>query len=163
MSALDRWLLPVRESTPATSATFATSGRWGTDQVAEVANVATRGGPLPCMNWNAEDWQGFFDERAAILEYDHELPRAEAERRALECTIVEWLNRNPEPSDPGKCAWCEKSETPGAVVVPCGTEDHTWLHPDCWEPWHRKRWAKAESNILSALGTERSPTPNPGI
>ena len=33
--------------------------------------------------WSPEDWQVFFDERAAILEFDGGLPRAEAEARAF--------------------------------------------------------------------------------
>lgn len=34
------------------------------------------------MGWNEEDWRVAFDERAAILEYDAGLSRAEAERQA---------------------------------------------------------------------------------
>lgn len=34
--------------------------------------------------WDEEDWQAAYDERAAILEYDEGLPRAEAERLAAE-------------------------------------------------------------------------------
>jgi hypothetical protein len=44
--------------------------------------------------WTAEDWQAFFDERAAIAEFDGGLPRAQAEGRAFACCVVEWLNRN---------------------------------------------------------------------
>jgi hypothetical protein len=32
--------------------------------------------------WSEEDWQALFDERAAILEYDGGIPRAEAEASA---------------------------------------------------------------------------------
>ena len=35
--------------------------------------------------WSPDDWQVFFDERAAILEFDGGLPRAEAEARAFAC------------------------------------------------------------------------------
>src|SRR5258706_6821682 len=44
--------------------------------------------------WSAEDWQVFFDERAAIAEFDGRLSRAQAEVRAFACCITEWLNRN---------------------------------------------------------------------
>src|SRR5262249_15265322 len=47
--------------------------------------------------WSAEDWQVFFDERAGIAEYDGGLPRAEAEKRAFDCCVAEWINRNPTP------------------------------------------------------------------
>ena len=43
--------------------------------------------------WSAEDWQVYFDERAGIAEFDGGLPRAEAEARAFECCVVEWLTR----------------------------------------------------------------------
>ena len=51
--------------------------------------------------WSAEDWQAYFDERAGIFEFDGGLPRAEAEARAFECCVVEWLNRNPAYSPAG--------------------------------------------------------------
>jgi hypothetical protein len=49
-----------------------------------------------CDGWSAEDWQVSFDERAGIIEFDGGLPRAEAEARAFDCCVVEWLNRNPD-------------------------------------------------------------------
>src|SRR5262249_44224326 len=51
----------------------------------------------------AEDWQVFFDERAGIIEFDGGLSHAEAEAKAFDCCVVEWLNRNPAPSPPGRC------------------------------------------------------------
>ena len=45
-------------------------------------------------------------ERAGIAEFDGGLPRAEAETRAFECCVVEWLNRNPVCSPPGRCLDC---------------------------------------------------------
>lgn len=50
--------------------------------------------------WSADDWRGFFDERAGIAEFEGRQPRAQAEAQALECCTVEWLNRHPEPSEP---------------------------------------------------------------
>jgi hypothetical protein len=32
--------------------------------------------------WTGEDYENFFEERAAILEYEHDVPRKEAEARA---------------------------------------------------------------------------------
>lgn len=73
------------------------------------------------------------------------------ERRA--CCVVEWLNRHPAPSPPGRCAWCGRPESPGAVVLPFGTEPgtHTWLHAECWPAWHQARRADAIA-ALSGLG-----------
>ena len=50
--------------------------------------------------WSPEDWQVFFEERAAILEFDGRVPRAEAELRAFAYCLTEWINRNPTPSPP---------------------------------------------------------------
>jgi hypothetical protein len=55
---------------------------------------------------SAEDWQVFFDERAAIAEFDGGLSRAEAEARAFACCVAEWINRNRAPSAPGQCLAC---------------------------------------------------------
>jgi hypothetical protein len=58
--------------------------------------------------WSAEDWLLFFEERAAIAEFDGRLSRTEADAQALACCIVEWLNRNPTPSAPGRCVGAAK-------------------------------------------------------
>ena len=78
----------------------------------------------------AEDWRAFFHERASIAEFDGGLPRTEAEGRAFECCVIEWLNRNPAPSAAGQCGRCGRAETRDAVVLPFGTEPgtHAWLH-----------------------------------
>jgi hypothetical protein len=56
--------------------------------------------------------------------------------------------------------WCGKPESLGAMVVPFWTEPgtHTWLHSECWSPWHRARRAKA----ASALGLTNDPDPTSG-
>jgi hypothetical protein len=106
-------------------------------------------------SWSAEDWLLFFEERAAIAEFDAGLSRAEAEAQALACCIVEWLNQHPAPSAPGRCAWCGKAESRSAVVLPFGTEPgtHTWLHTECWSNWHRARKTDAIA-ALGAMGIE---------
>ncbi len=51
-----------------------------------------------CKNasrWDAEDCQAYFEERAAIREYDGGLPRDEAERLAFEDTVTHWFVLNP--------------------------------------------------------------------
>src|SRR5262245_42198798 len=64
----------------------------------------------PIQAWDPVDWQAFFDERAGIAEYDGGLPRAEAEARAFDCCVTEWLLRNPIDSSPDRCFECGKSE-----------------------------------------------------
>jgi hypothetical protein len=101
---------------------------------------------------DAEDWLAFFDERAGIAEYDGQQTRKQAEATAGECCVIEWLNRHPEPSDPDRCAGCNK---PGSqcLVVPflAGDGSHTWLHPECWEAWHQARRREAVA-ALDRLG-----------
>ena len=64
---------------------------------------------------------------------------------------MEWLNRNPEPSAPGRCARCRSERTWNAIVVPFGVgEAHTWLHPECWPAWHQARRANAVAALIAA-------------
>ncbi len=100
--------------------------------------------------WAVEDWQSFYDERADIAEFDGDQTRAEAEARAFECCIVEWLDQHPEPSDPEHCAWCGAAETSDACVVPYGTNPvgSAWLHPGCWDAWYQERHRKAASALM---------------
>ncbi len=117
----------------------------------------------PVGDWTAEDWQTFFDERAGIAEFDGGQTRANGEAVAFECCIVEWLNRHPERSDPDRCAWCEKPDRDGHAVVPFGTESHghSWLHPECWNPWHENRREGARQ-ALAAMGLETLPKGSKG-
>ena len=105
-----------------------------------------------CSSWDATDWQAFFDERAAMAEFDGKASRPVAEGRAFQACIVEWLNRHPPSSlsPPDRCAACGKMEAHGASIVPFGTSAHVWLHPTCWRGWHHKRITDAET-ALKAL------------
>ena len=104
-------------------------------------------------DWTAEDWRVFHEERAGIAESDGGQTRAEAEALAFDCCIVEWLNRHPELSDPGRCARCGKPDRDGHAVVPFGTESHghIWLHPECWNDWSQDQRQKAQE-ALSPMG-----------
>jgi hypothetical protein len=72
----------------------------------------------PVNGWSGEDWLAFFDERAGIAEFDGGLPRAEAEARAFACCVVEWLNRNPVRSHPGRCLGCGGAERAHDPLLP---------------------------------------------
>ena len=95
--------------------------------------------------WTAEDWRTFFDERAAIVEFDGGLSRAQANAHALEYCVIEWLNRNPAQSVPGRCLGCGDGNRRGDPLLPFGTETsgHVWLHGTCWPEWHQLRRAEA--------------------
>jgi len=109
--------------------------------------------------WSGEDWLAFFDERAGIAESDGGLPRQEAEARAFEFCIVEWLNRNPAWSLPGRCLGCGEAEHPHDPLLPFGIEPtgHAWLHSRCWPAWHTGRKAEAVA-ALAKLGITTSRT-----
>jgi hypothetical protein len=113
-------------------------------------------------SWSTEDWRVFFGERAGIAEFDGGLPPTKAEALAFAACVTEWLNQHPVPSAPGRCAWCGRPESPGAMVVPFGTEPgtHTWLHAECWPDWQRARSAEAANGaavmVGSATGADRA-------
>jgi hypothetical protein len=75
-------------------------------------------------------------------------------RPTSEACIVDWLNEHPEPSAPGRCAWCSRPESIAAMVLPFGTDPgtHTWLHADCWPAWHKARRERAAATLLSTAG-----------
>lgn len=109
--------------------------------------------------WSALDWLAFFEERAGIGAFDGGPPRKEAEARAFACCVVEWLNRNPVCSPPGRCLGCGKAEHAHEPLLPLGTENsgHAWLHSRCWSAWHSARKSGAIA-ALAAIGIEQPRT-----
>jgi hypothetical protein len=109
--------------------------------------------------WTAEDWRTFFDERVAIVEFDGGLSRAQANAQALEYCVIEWLNRNPVRSPPGRCLGCGHAEHAHDPLLPFGTETagHAWLHSRCWPAWRSARKAEAIA-ALAAMGIDQPGT-----
>ncbi len=109
---------------------------------------------------DAEDWQAYFDERAGMGEHDGGLERADAERQAFECCVMEWLWRNPPPATgPERCIHCgEPLGEPGRDGLPYLTGDsgHVWLHSGCHGDWTAQRRAEAVS-ALAILGLPTTP------
>jgi hypothetical protein len=104
--------------------------------------------------WSAEDWQVFFDERAGIAEFDGGLSRAQAEAHAFACCAVEWLNRNPIRSPPGRCLGCGCGDQAHDSVVPYGIESTggAWLHSHRWPAWYAGiKWAALDQDGRAAL------------
>jgi hypothetical protein len=99
--------------------------------------------------WDANDYRAFFDERAGITEFDGGLTRGQAEAKAFESCVVEWLNQHPERSYPGICASCSRPEQNNAPVIPFGirAHAHTWLHPECWHGWQQQRRTEAIASL----------------
>src|SRR5262245_24085230 len=84
--------------------------------------------------WSAEDWQAYFDERVGIAGFDGGMPRPDADARAFACCVVEWLNRNPVRSPPGRCHACGSGDDGHDPLLSFGIEStgHAWLHSRCW-------------------------------
>lgn len=106
--------------------------------------------------WSPEDWQVFFEARAAVAEMDGALPRPEAEMQAFACCLAEWLNRNPAVSGVCRCAACGVGDQRCDLLVPFGAEarERTWLHRACWPAWCGAREAEAIA-ALSLMGIRR--------
>jgi hypothetical protein len=112
--------------------------------------------------WTVQDWQAFFDERAAIAEFDSGLPRREGEARAFRACVVEWLTRNPVRSAPDRCCWCGGGERGDNALLPFGAHraGHAWLHSRCWRPWHEHRQAQAIAFLRALRIAAPSEFPN---
>jgi hypothetical protein len=61
----------------------------------------------------------------------------------------------PPDTDPSRCAWCDRAETPDATLLPIGVGlRHAWLHRDCWEPWRTDRRAQATAELAEVSSHE---------
>ena len=104
--------------------------------------------------WSADDWRDYFEERAAISEFDHGLRRTIAETNAFDLCVQEWLRQNPISSAPVICQQCLQ---PTGSIKPyfTGRDVHipayVWLHPNCTNQWHGVRRDSAIAS-LKALG-----------
>ena len=110
--------------------------------------------PKPFQSWDAGDWRAWYDERAAILEFDAGLPRSEAEARAYEAALIQWLDRNPARSPTSVCAHCGGGAGPERPLLPFGAGEVS-LHTKCWPEWHgrRRRDASAALAAMDIKGT----------
>ncbi len=104
-------------------------------------------------DWPADEWRDFYDERAAIAEFDGGLSRQDAEALAYAYGVMEWLNRHPVRSSPDQCLWCCQAEGSQGPLVPFGTDaaGHAWLHHRCWEDWYEHRKTEA-TDALAVMG-----------
>jgi hypothetical protein len=112
--------------------------------------------------WSTEDWQAYFDERAAIAEFDGGLSRPEAEKRAVEHCISEWLYQHPMSSDAKDgCLACGETDRPSDGLLPVGLGGgQVWLHRGCSSAWRTARIAEAVA-ALAAIGIKGSRSSSP--
>ena len=109
--------------------------------------------------WSPEDWRAFFDERAAIAEFDGGLPRPVAEASAFACCMAEWLNHKSVSSLQDRCLGCGGGQQGGDTLLPYGSDmgGSAWLHSRCWPGWHELRNADA---AVALAGMGIGPTAN---
>jgi len=126
--------------------------------VSQVSRVSHSDQLQPCEGdpplWGAERWCAYFEERAAMREFEGGLPRAEAERLAFEDTLAHWLCRNPAPpSEPHRgCVHCGGRDGVGQALLPVlASGGHTWVHEGCRAAWLAQRRDQARRALTSLL------------
>lgn len=112
--------------------------------------------------WSAEDWTAYFQERAAIGQYDGCLARPQAEARAFAACVRAWLNLTGEASPPDRCAACGGGERRHEPLLPhcVASGGRASLHARCWPGWQARRMAAAVE-ALEGMGIAR-PVELPG-
>ena len=100
-------------------------------------------------------WDYYFEERAAIREFDGGLDRQEAELAAAGDCVSHWLSLNPPlPEGPNtQCAQCgETTGSRSSEFVPVlGKAGGLRVHDHCWAAWLERRQAIARV-ALQAFG-----------
>jgi hypothetical protein len=92
--------------------------------------------------WSPQEWHAYFDERAAIAEYDGKLSREDAEALAFASCAVKWLEDTFVPSPPGKCLSCGGVE-PHVYRYGMGVMTPVYFHFHCGVVWRRERRSQA--------------------
>ena len=124
------------------------------DLIAALGNIEHRGHRGHRVD-EADHWLTFYEERAAIREYDCGLPRPEAEAGALQEAIAHWLVRNPlTPGVPEDgCMHCA-----GRVAgrLPCRGPGRGWLHQTCMQEMNEARLCPCGERSARASGVQVS-------
>jgi len=96
------------------------------------------------VEWSADDWAAFYDERAAIRQHDGRHTREDAERLALIDCIYEWQRLNcPPPGDPVQCWHCGKAASADTLASLNCRGGVFWIHPSCVGEYNSTRKAAA--------------------
>jgi len=111
----------------------------------------------PALPWVSEDWLAFYEEKVGIAEYDHGLSRQEAEKRAVEHCMAEWLYQHPVTTDADDgCLICGFTDLPNNSLLAIGLAGGlVWLHRECSTAWRARRIAAAAAG-LAAMGISAS-------
>jgi len=95
--------------------------------------------------WSPGDWQAYFDERAAIAEYDGGVERDDAERLAAAECIAHWQRLNPPIARGGDlCPGCGSSvDDARHRVCYLAGQRAVRLHAECASDWENGRQQSA--------------------
>jgi hypothetical protein len=104
--------------------------------------------------WDEADWGTFYEERAAIRQYDDKRPRAEAERLAWGELLAEWHKVNASPPPAWQCAGClQPIGGAPAMTLPDAARVHDVAGYACLIAYG-KRWRAAATEGLATMGIE---------
>jgi hypothetical protein len=92
--------------------------------------------------WSPEEWRAYFDERAAIAEYDGRLCREDAEALAFASCVVKWLEGTFVSSPPGQCLNCGGIDPP-LQRYGAGMMARVYFHHHCGIAWRNARRSQA--------------------
>jgi len=111
----------------------------------EIMRILARGEPR-----TSADWRAYFDERAAIAEFDGRLCREKAERLAAFYCRQIWYEQNPPP-DPGAghCCHCGRQITGISRMISTGSWMR-WLHAECEVPFADARRRESTESLAAA-------------
>ncbi|MBI1211407.1 MAG: hypothetical protein GC190_08090 [Alphaproteobacteria bacterium] len=114
--------------------------------------MATEPPPARRKLWGAGDWPGYFDERAAIREYDGGTARAEAAWFAyLDCVRL-YSQRHPPIALGHHCVACaEPISVLPATYIDCDDGRTGRIHTGCVDRFRLARISRAMDS-LAALG-----------
>jgi len=100
---------------------------------------------LPPANLNAEDWRSFFEERAAILEYDGGLSSEKADRLAYGAAVAGVTNAMPTSYPQDTCAACGSPVSPqGGLVL---ADKAVVCDGKCHDAHRRQQHERAERQL----------------
>ena len=106
--------------------------------------------------WDATDWQDFYNERAAVYEFDGKHTRQEAEQEAMRDCIDRWLPSSPDThNNPDTCPQCGMdSGVTSAIPSTCYANPGGFIlriHDACMQAWCERRKTEAVA-ALAGVG-----------
>jgi hypothetical protein len=119
-------------------------------EISELSEISRR--PVPAQDI-ADDVRGAYDERAAIVEFDGQRPRAQAELMAWNEVAAAWYRDHGQHIQPALCAGCEQplSGASNVLDLPNGERVHADREYTCVVAYGQ-RWTAAAATALAVMG-----------